>query len=120
MARLTSEPTVRLGQSGAGARGLSPTTTARTCSHGNGGLADTPHGESTSYNQRVVSSPTRRRRSSNQPRVMDRAWGAVIGLILLVFIGGSVLLGQISGANAGGCDKSLAPLPGARRTPPRP
>jgi hypothetical protein len=43
---------------------------------------------------------------------MDRAWGAVIGLVLLVFIGGSFLLGQISHANAGGCDKSLAPLPG--------
>jgi hypothetical protein len=39
---------------------------------------------------------------------MDRAWGAVIGLIFLVFIGGSFLVGQISGANAGGCDKSLA------------
>jgi hypothetical protein len=43
---------------------------------------------------------------------MDRAWGAVIGLIFLVFIGGSFFVGQISGANAGGCDRALAPLPG--------
>jgi hypothetical protein len=44
---------------------------------------------------------------------MDRAWGVVLGLILLIFIGGSFLVSRISGANAGGCDKALAPLPGS-------
>jgi hypothetical protein len=43
---------------------------------------------------------------------MDRAWGAVLGLIFVAFVGGSFLLGHISGANAGGCDKPLAALPG--------
>ena len=43
---------------------------------------------------------------------MDRAWGAILGLIFVAFIGGSFLAGHISGANAGGCDKALAPLPG--------
>jgi hypothetical protein len=43
---------------------------------------------------------------------MDRAWGAVLGLIFVAFIGGSFLVGHISGANAGGCDKALAALPG--------
>jgi hypothetical protein len=43
---------------------------------------------------------------------MDRAWGAVLGLIFVAFIGGSFLVGHISGANAGSCDKPLAALPG--------
>jgi hypothetical protein len=43
---------------------------------------------------------------------MDRAWGAVLGLIFVAFVGGSFLLGHISGANAGGCDRPLAALPG--------
>ncbi len=43
---------------------------------------------------------------------MDSAWGAVLGLIFVAFIAASFLLGHITGANAGGCDKPLAALPG--------
>ena len=52
-----------------------------------------------------------RRRSAAQTRLPDWVWGAGLGLIVIIFIGGYFLVSQVAGGGGGGgCDKPLAPL----------
>jgi hypothetical protein len=52
-----------------------------------------------------------RRRASSQTRIPDWVWGAALGLVVLVFIGGYFLATQVAGGgDGGGCDSPLAPL----------
>ncbi len=52
-----------------------------------------------------------RRRASAQARLPDWVWGAGLGLIVVLFIGGYFLISQVAtGGGGGGCDKPLAPL----------
>lgn len=50
------------------------------------------------------------RRSSEQTRLPDWAWGAGIGLLVLVFFGGYFVVSGALGGNGGGpCDEALPP-----------
>ncbi|MEO6197229.1 MAG: hypothetical protein ABIP58_03885, partial [Dehalococcoidia bacterium] len=51
------------------------------------------------------------RRASSQTRLPDWVWGAGMGLIVLVFIGGYfVVSGAFGGSSGSTCDSALAPL----------
>ncbi len=53
----------------------------------------------------------RRRRAASQERLPDWVWGAGIGLLVLVFVGGYfVATGAFGGSEAGACDEALPPL----------
>jgi hypothetical protein len=51
------------------------------------------------------------RRASSQTRLPDWVWGAGIGLLVLVFVGGYFAVsGAFGGSGGGTCDSALAPL----------
>lgn len=53
----------------------------------------------------------RARRTSSQTRLPDWVWGAAIGLIVMVFVGGYFAIsGAFGGSSSSSCDNALPPL----------
>jgi hypothetical protein len=53
----------------------------------------------------------RRRQPAAQTRLPDWVWGAGLGVLALIFVGGFFLVsGVLGGGGSGGCDQALSPL----------
>lgn len=59
----------------------------------------------------------RRGPARGQATVPDWVWGAGLGVIVLIFVGGFFLFSNLGGSNGDICDKPLAPLQGVQAPP---